>query len=773
MKPYVFPVLNQPPDPSVDFVSLGNLFYNAHVVRAFDPAARAGTLLWTRHTLEARVSFNTSAAKYYPAPCRDYPPDPSEGAVLPFDVSFVSPRTVRLRFSACAPSLSDGPSPMLTGPVPSDASWTRTNSRDKGAFTWTGPFGSLTITMDPFHVILRDADGKLLTQTNHMADAMGFLNAEPTPFSFVQRPDQRCHLAASFALAPDEKIFGCGESFTRLNKRSQKLLLSTVDANGVLSAQMYKPIPFFLSSRGYAMFVHSSVPMTFDFGHTHDAATVLTLADDTLDLFIFLGSPQDCLSEYTTLTGRSPVPPLWSFGLWMSRITYFSETEVRDVAARLRSHRIPADVIHVDTGWFEHDWRCDYRFSPSRFPNPEKMLADLREQHIRLCLWQLPYFSPANDLFPHILDRGYAVLDADGKLPTPHAVLDFSNPVTVAWYQSLLKGLLDLGVSTIKVDFGEAAPYNGCYASGRSGTHEHNLYPLRYNAAAAQAVHDVTGEHIIWARAAWAGSQRYPVHWGGDAENTDAGLAATLRAGLSLGLSGFSFWSHDIGGFCKETPENLYRRWLPFGMLSSHSRAHGKPPKEPWLYNESFTDAFRQAVELKYRLMPYVYAQAVDSATRGLPMLRALFLEYPDDPASWLVEDEYLFGRDLLVAPLLEDGDVRDVYLPPGVWVDYQTGRSYEGARYHRISASPVPCVILVRAGAAIPHAQPAQSTDEIDWSRIELRTFAPDSDSAEALVALPDDNVLHVLSLSRRGGGFVLDADPLKNRVTWDIRTS
>jgi len=409
---------------------------------------------------------------------------------------------------------------------------------------------------------------------------------------------------------------------------------------GAQTEKMYKPIPFFMSSAGYGMFVHTSAPVTFDFGQAFDQSNMIYAGDETLDLFIFLGDPKEILSEYTALTGRSPVPPLWSFGLWMSRITYKSEDEVREVAAKLRKYRIPSDVIHIDTGWFETDWQCNYKFSTSRFRDPAKMIADLRRQGFRISLWQLPYFTSKNELYKEIIQKGYAVRSEGGQLPAEDAVLDFSNPEAVKWYQGLLANLLKMGVGAIKVDFGEDAPLRGIYASGRTGYYERNLYPLRYNQAVAEITKEITGESIIWARSAWAGSQRYPLHWGGDAENTDSAMAATLRAGLSFGLSGFTYWSHDVGGFVRAPSADLYRRWLPFGALTSHTRCHGAPPREPWAFDEAFVEDFRRAVELKYSLMPYIYAQALQSSARGWPMLRALFLEYPDDPTSWLIEDE-------------------------------------------------------------------------------------------------------------------------------------
>ena len=344
-----------------------------------------------------------------------------------------------------------------------------------------------------------------------------------------------------------------------------------------------------------------------------------------------------------------------------------------------------------------------------------------------------------------------AVRNANGTLNYEDAVLDLSNPKTVSWYQDKIAHLIKQGVGVIKCDFGEAAPYDGLYASGKTGFYEHNLYPLRYNKALWEAVKANSADHegVIWARSAWAGSQRFPLHWGGDAATNEigsVGMLGDLRGGLSFGLSGFSFWSHDMGGFVTQSPDDLYRRWLPFGFLSSHTRAHGAPPTEPWLISKDFTDAFRANAEMKYQLMPYVYAQAKDCSEKGLPMVRALFVEFPHDAGAWLVEDEYMYGSQLLVAPLLESGSSRTVYLPKGKWIDYQSGKVYEGG-YQEISiptaqevkayaeasgsatvSQPLPCIILVKDGSLIPQVPVAQSTDKINWSKLSWRPFKVDA---------------------------------------------
>jgi alpha-D-xyloside xylohydrolase len=577
-------------------------------------------------------------------------------------------------------------------------------------------------------------------------------------------------IAATFELQHDEKIFGCGESFTRFNKRGQHVLVSTRDGMGTQNEYMYKPIPFFLSSNGYGMFVHTSAPLTFDFGKNYDAHNVIYSGDESLDLFIFLGEPKDIVSEYTALTGRSPVPPLWSFGFWMSRITYNSEDQVRQVAQQLRAHKIPTDVIHLDTGWFETDWRSDYRFSTSRFHDPAKMIADLKRQGFHISLWQYTYFTGKNDLWKEMVSKGYEVKNEGGQLPFEDAILDLSNPEAVQWYQGELRDLLRLGVGAIKVDFGEGAPLTGQYHSGMSGWYEHNLYPLRYNKAVADVTKEVTGENVIWARSAWAGSQRYPLHWGGDAENTDSAMAAELRGGLSFGLSGFTYWSHDVGGFVQRAPRDLYRRWMAWGALTSHTRAHGAPPREPWEYDAALNEDFQRALGLRYALMPYIYAQAKDSSARGFPMVRPLFFEYPDDPGSWNIDDEYMFGSDLLVAPMFESGAHRKVYLPPGTWIDYQSGRVYEGARWHKIAAGQISVVLLVKNHTVLPHIKIAQSTSTMDWDNVELRVFSTDAAPVTGLFTRPGGD-LQTLSLVPRARSFALREDPQNGKVKWEIK--
>jgi len=761
-------LLNDPLDISGDFTEFANTYFLADRLAEFDPATRKGKILYQRAQYFTRHAFNNTLAGVKLVGPNEFPTTEYEAnPVLPFWIEFVSPHTIRLRMPT-GPQFARGDSLMLAGPVPQDHSW-RYTAID-GGHCYSNRYGMLIIRENPWRLEVRDPAGRLLTQTHHLTDnSMTFTPI--LPFSFVRRAsDYSRSVAAVFTLSPGEKIFGCGESFTEFNKRGQRVVLWTDDSNGTQNETMYKPIPFFISSCGYGMFVHSSAPITIDFGRYFSGINSIMLGDDELDLFVFIGQPKEIIAEYTALSGRSPMPPLWSFGLWMSRCTYFSETQVRDVAAKLRQNRIPCDVIHIDTGWFETDWRCDYEFSKSRFSDPAQMISDLKAQGFRVSVWQLPYFTPLNRLFSELVTNNLVVRDPKGNLPYEDAVLDFSNPATIEWYQSKLAKLLQLGVGAIKVDFGEAAPLNGVYASGRTGFYEHNLYPLRYNKAVADITKKVTGETIIWARSAWAGSQRYPVHWGGDAESTDQGMAATLRAGLSLGLCGFTFWSHDVGGFVSRPSPGLYLRWLAFGALSSHMRCHGTAPKEPWEYGAETMNAARRIIEMRYRLMPYIYAQAKASAGQGLPMLRALFVEYPDEPGAWHVDDEYLFGTDILVAPLLHEGErVRWVYLPQNTWIEYHTGKSYSPG-WHKIAAGELPVIMLVRDGAAIPHTELAQSTMQMDWSALELVVFAKNASRAAGLVCLPSDDNLVEVTLARTNSTFKLVGTPLHGKVKLTI---
>ena len=748
----------QAKDMSGEFSDLSNTYFLADSLAGFDLNKGEGLLNWKRYRLVPRQAFNLNGdwpvrMKMLDFPDTQYDNDPN----LRIKVQKIDNRTLRVTIftSPIEPKMDDANDPMFSPEfIAQQTGEQAKNGRGRWnvkatdqAIVYKNNNGSLEIQKYPFRIVLRDGQGKLLTQTRHIIDNDS-TQVKLLPFNFIKRgSDNSRSINPVLMLSPNERIYGCGESFTSLNKVGQKVQISVVDPQGPETDGMYKPVPFYFSNRGYGIFMHTSAPTTADFGASYIGAQRLFMGDETMDFFIFFGEPKDVLNAYTDVTGKSPMLPLWTFGTWMSRITYFSQEEGLDIARKLRANKIPSDVIHFDTGWFGVDWQCDYEFAKDRFKDPVAMLKSMKKDGFHTCLWQLPYFTPKNRYFRELVDGGMAVHNGNGTLSYEDAVLDLSNPKTVAWYQGKIANLIKQGVSAIKCDFGEAAPYDGIYASGKTGFYEHNLYPLRYNKALWQAVRDNTPDHegVIWARSAWAGSQRYPLHWGGDAATNEigsVGMLGDLRGGLSFGLSGFSFWSHDMGGFVTKSPDDLYRRWLPFGFLSSHTRAHGAPPTEPWLISESFTKAFRQSAEMKYKLMPYVYAQAKDCSERGLPMVRALLVEFPDDPGAWFVEDEYMFGSQILVAPMLETGKSRTVYLPRGKWIDYQTGKVYEGG-YQTIPTAEIPCVILVKDGSLIPHVPVAQNTGDIKWDKVELKAYKADATKCTGLLFRPGDKEL------------------------------
>ena len=750
-------LLNGQKDMSTDFYDLSNTYFLADSLVEFNAENGEGSVKWKRYRMSPRQAFNVNG--YWPVqmqmldfPSTEYDNDPA----LKMKVKFVSPRTVRITMftSPIEPKMDDSNDIMLAKVPATDTKSWKSRKSVKG-IVYESECGVVEIQQFPWRIIVKDKDGKILTQTRHIIDNDSS-QIKLLPFSFIKRgADNSRSINPVFTEAPGEHIFGCGESFTKLDKVGQKVHLFVTDPQGPESDGQYKPVPFFFSNRGYGIFMHTSAPVTCDFGASYIGASRLFMADETMDYFIFFGEPKEILDEYTNITGKSPMLPLWTFGTWMSRITYFSQDEGMDIANKLRKHKIPCDVIHFDTGWFDVDWQCDYEFSKNRFKDPVGMLKQMKKMGFHTCLWQLPYFTPKNKYFNELVEKGLCVKNANGTLPYEDAVLDLSNPQTVTWYQDKIGGLIKQGVDVIKCDFGEAAPQNGFYASGKTGLYEHNLYPLRYNKALFEGIAkykqqregkaEAADEAVIWARSAWAGSQRYPLHWGGDAATTNTGMLGDLRGGISFGLSGFSFWSHDMGGFVTASPEDIYRRWLPFGFLSSHTRAHGAPPTEPWLISKSFTDAFRESAELKYKLMPYVYAQAKDCSEKGLPMVRALFVEFPKDAGAWLVEDEYMFGSQILVAPLLESGTSRTVYLPKGKWIDYQSGAVYEGG-YQTLTAGKIPCIILVRDGSLIPHVPVAQHTDEIKWDKVEWKRYQVDAPQCTGLLYRPGDKAIKVV---------------------------
>ena len=564
----------------------------------------------------------------------------------------------------------------------------------------------------------------------------------------------------SFNCTPDECFVGTGERFRKMDLSGQTFQLKNQDGQGVNNRRCYKNIPFYLSSRMYGCFYHTSDYCKLSLAD-HSTRSVQFLNDyATLDVFLIGGkTPEEILKTYRMLTGFPQMPPLWSFGIWMSRMTYFSADEVNEICDRLRQEHYPCDVIHLDTGWFRTDWLCEWKFNPERFPDPKSFIQRLADNGFKVSLWQLPYVAQGAEQIDEAKKNKYISQptqeeDSSTGGASNFSTLDYAGTIDFTydratdWYKNqLLKPLLDMGVKCIKTDFGENIHMDHQY-HGMTPERLNNIYSLLYQRAAYEVTKEVTGDGIVWARSAWAGCQRYPLHWGGDSASSWDGLAGSLKGGLHFGLSGFAFWSHDVPGFHSipdfmNSPldEQVYVRWTQFGVFSSHMRYHGTCKREPWHY-PAIAPIVKRWWKLRYKLIPYIIEQSELACKSGYPMVRALLFHHPHDRQVWHIDDEYYFGTDFLVCPVInatphsdqrsenatphsdqrsENGlNRRDIYLPEGLWVNFFTGERLQGARWYYDMEVPLDQMpVFVRPGAMIKlYPDDVDSTDDMDLSK-------------------------------------------------------
>lgn len=537
-------------------------------------------------------------------------------------------------------------------------------------------------------------------------------------------------------LRTGEPVYGLGEKFGPLNRRGQLVESWNRDAWGVNSEASYKNIPFAWSPRGWGVFVHTPGRVTHSVGYPQVShrSYVLHVEDGALDLFLLAApTPAALLERFSHLTGRPGLPPRWSYGVWMSRCYYRTPEEALAVAQRMRERRIPCDVLVLDgRAWLKVETRFGFEWDADRYPDPAAFIRTLNDLGFRVCLWEYPHVSVRNPLFRQLAEQGYLLRAGSGdpyvyrwdpepfgELLTPlpdSGIVDFTNPAAAAWYGEAHRRLFDAGVAAMKTDFGEQVPDDAVAHNGDSGRRVHNVYALLYNRCVYEASRQHRGdEAVVWGRSGWTGSQRYPIQWGGDPEASWDGLAASIRGALSWGMSGGPYYSHDIGGFYGPKPDaELYLRWVQAGVMSSHTRFHGTTPREPWEFGEDIETLVRRWLTWRYRLLPYLEACALDAARTGAPVMRAMPLAFPDDPAAWAFEEQYLFGPALLVAPVLTPGGEARCYLPSGAWYDLQTGARVVGPR---LIARTVPLDVMPlygREGFLLPLGPEVQHTGEL-----------------------------------------------------------
>lgn len=558
--------------------------------------------------------------------------------------------------------------------------------------------------------------------------------------AFVEKNGVIDRTTLSFHAEPDEVFVGTGERFTKMDLSGRTFQLKNQDGQGVNNRRTYKNIPFYISSNLTGVFMHTSAHGKISFADHSTRSVQLLNEENNMDVFLFGGeSIEEILYNYRCVTGFPTEPPLWSFGTWMSRMTYFSADEVTDICNRLRKEDYPCDVIHLDTGWFETDWLCEWKFNDKRFPDPKGFIANLRADGYKVSLWQMPYIAAKARQHDEALDKKYMAIPkkveqqggSNFSALDYAGTIDFTYPKAVDWYKNLLKELLDLGVVCIKTDFGEDIHMDADYHT-MDANKLNNLYALLYQKAAYEITKEATGDGIVWARAGWAGCQRYPLHWGGDAACSWDGLAGSLKGGLHLGLSGFGYWSHDVPGFHgvpdfmnSVVPDDLYVRWTQFGVFSSHLRYHGTSKREPYEY-PNISHIVRRWLKLRYWLIPYILEQSKKVTLSGYPMLRAMAIHHPEDKMCWHIHDQYYFGDDFLVAPVMNSNNIRDVYLPQGEWINLFSGEVSEGNRWLKdvlISLDEMP--VWVKKGANIKvYNKPVKSTDDIDLNSCEYIVF-------------------------------------------------
>lgn len=574
----------------------------------------------------------------------------------------------------------------------------------------------------------------------------------------------RAFMKDELALGVGECIYGLGERFTPFVRNGQVVDMWN-DDGGTASEISYKNIPFYLSSRGYGVFVNHPEKVSFEVGSEKVERVGFSVPGESLEYLVIAGpSPATVLDRYTALTGRPGLPPPWSFGLWLttSFTTDYDEKTVTGFVQGMQDRDLPLHVFHFDCFWMKGFHWIDLKWDPAVFPDPAGMLRRLKARGLKICVWINPYVAQRSSLFPEAMDKGYLLRKPDGSVyqrdlwQAGMGVIDFTNPAACQWYQERLAELVDMGVDCFKTDFGEQIPVEVVYHDGADPVKMHNYYTYLYNRTVYEILERKLGqgEAVVFARSATVGGQKFPVHWGGDCTATFESMAESLRGGLSLGLGGFGFWSHDMGGFESTASPDVYKRWVAFGLLSSHSRLHGSQSyRVPWLYDEESVDVLRHFTKLKCRLMPYLYQKAVEAHRHGWPVMRAMGFEFPGDPGCAMLDRQYMLGEALLVAPVMDSRGSVEYYLPDGVWTDFMTGEQKQGGRWVKERHGYFGLPLLAREDAVIPLGAVDNRPDYVLADGVTFHVFRlKDGASRQAVVPGGGGQPATVLTFARQG---------------------
>lgn len=552
------------------------------------------------------------------------------------------------------------------------------------------------------------------------------------------------------AIDVDEKIYGLGERFTPFVRNGQQVSMWNEDG-GTSSEIAYKNIPFHITNKGYGVLVDNEGDVEYEIGSEKVSRLQFSAEGERLDYYFILGhTPKGTVQKYTELTGRPALPPAWSFGLWLttSFTTEYDEETVNSFVQGMKDRGIPLHVFHFDCYWMEaYEW-CNFTWDSRAFPDPGSRLRKMHEDGLHICVWINPYIAQKSALFDEASQEGYLIKKKNGGVwqtdlwQPGMGIVDFTNPHAVSWYQEKLKVLLDMGVDSFKTDFGERIPVRDIeYYDHSDPMKMHNYYTYLYNKAVFELLERERGmgEATLFARSATVGGQKFPVHWGGDCSANYLSMAETLRGGLSLACAGFGFWSHDISGFEQTASPDLYKRWGAFGLLSSHSRLHGSSSyRVPWLFDEEACEVLKTFVQLKCRLMPYLYGQAVLSHKQGIPMMRPMFLEFSRDRSCEPLDRQYMLGDSLLAAPVFKESGEVEYYLPKGKWVHYFTGEVYEGERWVSEKYDYFSLPLLIRENTILPVGE-CEDRPDYDYVRNCTLVITPFEEGAETVLDIPD----------------------------------